>query len=182
MDDSEFQRWAAAVQRAYDALDSSTYYQVLAVNPTDPQDVIRKAFHRRSVQLHPDRHRQTPEPVRSQVYAIYKRITEAYGVLIDPDLRRLYDAGLKEGRLRFDEEWAAARPQTARESLRNPAAQRYYQAALEAVTRGDFKGAELNVRLAVAHEGETPHLMEMLEALRARDGSSGGAAPSSSGG
>ncbi|NMC71445.1 MAG: DnaJ domain-containing protein [Myxococcales bacterium] len=175
MDDAEFQHWAGAVQRAYDALDSSTYYQVLAVNPTDPQEVIRKAFHRRSVQLHPDRHRQTPEPVRSQVYAIYKRITEAYGVLIDPDLRRLYDAGLKEGRLRFDEEWAAARPQTARESLRNPAAQRYYQAALEAVSRGDVKGAELNLRLAVAHEGETPHLMEMIEALRARSGPPGGA-------
>jgi len=182
VDDAEFQRWAGAVQRAYDALDSSTYYQILAVDPTDPQEVIRKAFHRRSVQLHPDRHRTTPEPVRSQVYAIYKRMTEAYGVLVDPDLRRRYDAGLKEGRLRFDEEWAAAQPQSARESLRNPAAQRYYQAAVEAVSRGDFKGAELSLRLAVAHEGETPRLKEMLEALRARDrGPPGGTAPCSGG-
>jgi len=174
MDDADFQRWAGAVQRAYDALDSSSYYQVLAVNPNDPQEVIRKAFHRRSVQLHPDRHRETPEPVRGRVYAIYKRMTEAYGVLIDPDLRRAYDAGLKEGRLRYDEEWVVARPQTARESLRNPAAQRYYQATLDAVATGDFKGAELNLRLAISHEGETQHLMEMLAALRTRGPAGGG--------
>ncbi len=174
MDDAEFQRWAGAVQRAYEALDTSSYYQVLAVNPNDPQEVIRKAFHRRSVQLHPDRHRGTPEPVRGRVYAIYKRMTEAYGVLIDPDLRRAYDAGLEEGRLRYDEEWVVARPQTARESLRNPAAQRYYQATLDAVADGDFNGAELNLRLAISHEGETQHLMEMLAALRTRGPTGGG--------
>ena len=170
MDDAEFQRWAGAVRRAYDALDSSSYYQILAVNPNDPQEVVRKAFHRRSVQLHPDRHRETPQPVRDQVYAIYKRMTEAYGVLIDPDLRRAYDAGLKEGRLRYDEEWVVERPQTAREALRNPAAQRHYQAALDAVAGGDLRGAELNLRLAISHEGETPHLKDMLEALRTRGG------------
>lgn len=177
MQDAEFQRWAAAVRRAFEALDSSSYYEVLGVNAHDPQEVIRKAFHRRAVQLHPDRHRETPEPVRTQVYALYKRMTEGFGVLIDPDLRRAYDAGLKEGRLRYDEEWAAARPQTARESLRNPAALRYYQAAVDAVTKGDFKAAELNLRLAISHEGETPHLQEMLDALRAR----GGGAASGSG-
>src|SRR5512136_966116 len=104
MDAGEFERWAGAVRRAFEALDTRSYYEVLGVSPDAPQELIRRAFHRRAQQLHPDRHRETPEPVRGQVYALFKRMTEAYRVLLDPDSRRAYDAALAQGRFRLGDE------------------------------------------------------------------------------
>ena len=168
MDEVEFQRWAGAVRRAFEALDTSSYYQVLGVANDAPQELIRKAFHRRAVQLHPDRHRETPEPVRSEAYALFKRMTEAYRALLDPDSRRAYDAALAQGRFRLGDEWTEARAKTVDEQLKSPGGQRHYRAAQEALAAGDLQGAELNLKLALSHEGDNPFLKELLDEIRLR--------------
>jgi DnaJ-domain-containing protein 1 len=167
--DEEFQRWAAAVHRALESLEESSYYQVLGVAADAPQELIRKAFHRRAVQLHPDRHRETPEPARGDVYALFKRMTEAYRVLLDPDLRRIYDASLAAGNLRLTDEWASAgRPKSRDELLKTPGGQRHYRAAMDALGAGDLQGAELNFKLALSHEGDVPFLQELLVDVKSR--------------
>ena len=168
MDEAAFDQWAAAIGRAFEALDRSSYYQVMGVAPTDPQELIRKAFHRRATQLHPDRHRDTPEPVRGQAYALFKRMTEAYRVLLDPDLRRVYDAGLESGRLRLTDEVEASRPKSADDAMRTPAGRRHFAAAKDALAKGDLQGAELNLSLALAHEGNLPLLETMMADVRSR--------------
>ncbi|MBI5502254.1 MAG: J domain-containing protein [Deltaproteobacteria bacterium] len=168
MDETEFRQWAAAIHRAFAALDSSSYYQVLGVGPADPQELIRRAFHRRATQLHPDRHRDTPEPARSEVYALFKRMTEAYRVLIDHDLRHSYDAGLPSGRLRLTDEVEASRPKSEDDELRTPAGRRHYRAAKDALAAGDVQGAELNLSLAMSHEPDSPLLAKLFADVRAR--------------
>jgi curved DNA-binding protein CbpA len=169
MDEAEFRDWAERVRRAWEALDTASYYQVLGVPPDAPQEIVRQAFHRRATQLHPDRHRATAEPTRGQAYALFKRMTEAYRVLTDPDLRRVYDEGLAGGTLRLaDEGSMPPRPSSPEELLRTPLGRQYHRAAVEAVAHGDDKAAELNLKLVVAHEGELPFLTEMLAKIRAR--------------
>jgi curved DNA-binding protein CbpA len=165
-EESALGQWAAAIRRAFEALETSSYYQVLGVAHDEPQELIRKAFHRRAEQLHPDRHRGTPEPTRSEVYAIFKRMTEAYRVLIDPDLRRAYDLGLKDGRLRLTDETAAQRPPSNEDLLKSPGGQRHYRAAMQALAANDLPSAELNLKLAMSHEGDLAFLKELAEEVK----------------
>lgn len=165
MDDVEYRRWADRIERAHAALATSNYYDVLGVPPAASQDEIRQAFHRRAVQLHPDRHRATPEPERGRVYAVFKRMTEAFRVLVDPELREAYDRGLAAGQLRLTDE-GSRRPKSHEDLLRTPAGKRHYQIAAQAMAHGDMQAAVLNVQLAISHEGEVPFLIEMARELR----------------
>ncbi len=81
-------------------LDVSSYYELLGVLEIESQDGIRAAFHRFSQSFHPDRHRQQHPEIREAVARIYRRGTEAYGVLRDEKQRAAYDLGLAQGRLR----------------------------------------------------------------------------------
>ncbi len=160
--DAEFRCWADRVARAYESLPASNYYEVLGIAPGATQEAIRQAFHRRAASLHPDRHRGTPEPTRGHAYSLFKRMAEAFRVLNDPDLRRAYDGGLAEGKLRLTDE--TPRPRLSREDmLRTPAGKRHYAAAAEAIARGDGRAAALNLQLAVSYEGRIPFLVEMIQ-------------------
>jgi curved DNA-binding protein len=73
------------------------YYQVLGVNRTAGADDIKKAYRRLALQWHPDRH---PAEGREAAEAKFKRISEAYEVLSDPEKRKRYDelgAGWQQG-------------------------------------------------------------------------------------
>jgi len=63
------------------------YYEVLGVERDASQAALKKAYRRLAMDLHPDRN---DDP---QATAQFKEATEAYGVLSDPDKRRLYDVG-----------------------------------------------------------------------------------------
>jgi DnaJ-class molecular chaperone len=62
------------------------YYQILNVSRTAPDEEIKKAYRRLALQCHPDRN-----PGDSHAEEKFKEISEAYGVLIDPEKRRRYD-------------------------------------------------------------------------------------------
>ncbi len=62
------------------------YYGILRI-PVNAQDAeIKKAYRKLALENHPDHHPDDPESENR-----FKEITEAYGVLIDPDKRRQYD-------------------------------------------------------------------------------------------
>lgn len=75
------------------------YYELLGVARDAPTDEIRKAYRKLALQYHPDRNKGSREAEQR-----FKEVTEAYGVLSDPDKRSRYDqfghAGL-EGRMDF---------------------------------------------------------------------------------
>jgi DnaJ-class molecular chaperone len=64
------------------------YYDVLGVSRTAGPDDIKKAYRRLALQWHPDRH---PAGEREAAESKFKRISEAYEVLSDPEKRKRYD-------------------------------------------------------------------------------------------
>ena len=70
------------------------YYEVLGVARGASPDEIKKAYRRLALEWHPDRH---PEEKRAEAEARFKRVSEAYEVLSDPEKRERYD--------RFGENW-----------------------------------------------------------------------------
>jgi curved DNA-binding protein CbpA len=62
------------------------YYQILGVSREAKADEIKKAFRQLALQCHPDRN-----PGDKEAEERFKEISEAYGVLIDPEKRQSYD-------------------------------------------------------------------------------------------
>ncbi|MBN2299371.1 MAG: J domain-containing protein, partial [Deltaproteobacteria bacterium] len=71
---------------------SMDYYQILGV-PRDAGAVeIKKAYRKLALKVHPDVNRDTPGAEED-----FRKITEAYGVLIDPGKRMKYDSDSRGG-------------------------------------------------------------------------------------
>ncbi len=65
---------------------SKDYYRILGVSHEADADEIKKAFRQLALQCHPDRN-----PGDKKAEERFKDISEAYGVLIDPEKRQRYD-------------------------------------------------------------------------------------------
>lgn len=62
------------------------YYQTLSVSPDASTEEIKRAYRKLALETHPDRNPNDPRAEER-----FKRISEAYGVLIDPHKRAQYD-------------------------------------------------------------------------------------------
>ena len=62
------------------------YYQILDISRNASDEEIKKTYRRLALKCHPDRN-----PGDSHAEEKFKEISEAYGVLIDPEKRRRYD-------------------------------------------------------------------------------------------
>ena len=65
---------------------SKDYYQILELKRDATSQEIKKSYRMLALKFHPDRNQDDPASVE-----YFKEITEAYGVLIDPEKRRSYD-------------------------------------------------------------------------------------------
>src|SRR5215204_4522010 len=66
---------------------SADYYNVLGVDKKASQDDIKKAYRKLARQYHPDTNKDAGAEER------FKRVSEAYDVLSDPEKRKKYDRG-----------------------------------------------------------------------------------------
>jgi len=74
--------------------EKKTYYQILGVGKKASEVEIIKAYKRLALKLHPDRpHRNEQEKLAAT--EDFKAMSNAYQVLIDPDLRKVYDSMLE---------------------------------------------------------------------------------------
>lgn len=69
------------------------YYKILGINEDASTEDIKKAYRKLAFEYHPDRNAQQREYAESK----FKEITEAYGILINPEKRREYDRLRKYG-------------------------------------------------------------------------------------
>ncbi|KAL7696183.1 DnaJ domain containing protein [Lotmaria passim] len=71
-----------------------TYYDVLGVPPHAPLGDIRQRYRQLTLQCHPDRFVNASTDRRAQAAEEFKRVSNAYSVLSDPQQRSEYDATL----------------------------------------------------------------------------------------
>ena len=69
-----------------------SYYDILGVPKSAPEDEIKKAFKKKAMQFHPDRNENDPKAEEK-----FKDVNEAYAVLKDKDKRKQYDQFGAEG-------------------------------------------------------------------------------------
>ena len=72
------------------------FYDLLGVQPDASDDEIKKAFKRKAIKCHPDKHANSTPEVRAAAEEEFKEIGQAYEVLSDPDKRKMYNKYGKE--------------------------------------------------------------------------------------
>jgi curved DNA-binding protein CbpA len=148
------------------SLDDVDYYGLLGVPADASLDAIKSGFRAFARRFHPDRFAGQPEHV-AEATSVYRRATEAYRVLTNPDQRRFYDEQRAEGRKRLDLD--AVRRST-RPSGAPSAATEHYSArarpfvaqAEQALRAKNYKQAKLNLQIAVQHEPHNELLRQKL--------------------
>jgi curved DNA-binding protein CbpA len=165
MDEAQFK---ARIDQIFADLERYSYYELLNLSSDASPDEIREAFHRMALSVHPDRFHTCPDvDLRSKVYAIYKRMTEGYRVLMDSPARREYDQGLAAGQLRLAQHQPERKraPRRTEDTIDNPQARKFFQLAQAAERRGDVKSAKLNYKFAMDLVGSHPAIQARLAAL-----------------
>lgn len=157
-----------------DPLEQLDYYTLLQVPEDAPADQIRQAFHRFAAKYHPDRFTGggADQATVERAAQIYRRGAEAYKVLTDPRRRKLYDAGLKEGRLRFDPN-AAPPPEPVSIhkwpiQVKSPLARPFALKAEQLYKAGDYGNAKTNLKLALQKDRGNPQIEALLADIEQR--------------
>ncbi len=141
----------------HQGLDQLSYYEFLGVRPSSDYVAIRDAYYGRAQRLHPDRFVALGTgSLQRAAYAVYKRISEAFAVLSDPELRVAYDEVRLGGANRLDAVARARRLSAAERQLSNTFARIYYRAAWAKVARGLWRAAWIDVQLGLSLEDAVP--------------------------
>jgi DnaJ-class molecular chaperone len=153
------------VARLHDKLEELSYYDFLAVSAKTDYIGIRDAFYTRAQLYHPDRFvAMQGESVKKAVYGVYKRMTEAYQVLSDPELRATYDQALARGEMRLAAESRSRRLDADERQVSNPFARIYLRSGRRKFELGDLNGAWIDCELGLSLE-ETPPLRNLHVAV-----------------
>lgn len=70
------------------------YYKILGITKNASNDEIKKAYKKRALVHHPDRHSHAEPEVQKEEEHKFKEIGEAYSVLSDPKKKSRYDSGV----------------------------------------------------------------------------------------
>jgi len=162
-------------------IDDLDYYSVLKLKPGAAVPQVEKAFARQSQEFHPDRFFGVRDPkFMKMVTVIFKKVTEAYSVLRDPELKKMYDKkmGLRDtpasaaadqaasttGRHRHvgkDVLEAEKASEDADDIVSDKKAKKYWDLAKIATMNEDWNGVVMNIQFALTYE-DNPILRERL--------------------
>ncbi|MDD5306671.1 MAG: DnaJ domain-containing protein [Deltaproteobacteria bacterium] len=167
--DPGFDSYVMKISAVLDRLD---YYRLLGLGESAKLADVKKAFYSIAEKFHPDRNRDASKEVQAAVYAIFKRINEAYRVLCDPQRRAAYDASLKQGNMRLDQEARkTAIPKTPEDTISSREARQFYRQAAEALQKGNLMQAELHIKVAASREPGSAAIKQLEARIRAEKAS-----------
>jgi curved DNA-binding protein CbpA len=145
-------------------LDELDYYALLGVSADASVSDIKAGFRAFALRYHPDRHAGDEEAAR-----IYRRGTEAYRVLTQPQQRRCYDEQHKQGKLRMEPQVAGSvRPRSGVPDAVHARARPFLARADQALAAGDLKQAKLNYQVALQHDPGSELLRQRLAEVESR--------------
>lgn len=81
-------------------MSKTNHYTVLGIDSTVSADQIQQAYHRKAIELHPDRHSTSSEDVQKASTKAMSEVNEAFRVLSDPLRRKAYDIALERSKAR----------------------------------------------------------------------------------
>ena len=162
------------VARLYDQLEALDYYQLLDMELEASSKEIKDGYFDLALKYHPDRFiLHDDDQLKHEVYEVYKRLSEAFMVLIDPVSRRHYDAMLQterqEGNLRYqrkESKMIAGEKKTA--IAETPLGRRFLYFALRASEEGKLRTAHSYISLAIKQEPNNDALREKLREVEKR--------------
>ncbi len=156
----------AYVLKIYSVLDRLDYYRILGVGQEAGVSDIKKAYYAIAKRFHPDRNRSANPAVTKALYAIYKRINEAYKSLTDPDRRKFYNKLLADGNIRIDRDIHSAMiPRKPGDTIQSPQAREFFVQAKAAFEEGNLMQADLHIKVAAGRERDNDEIKELLSLI-----------------
>ncbi|MBN2358925.1 MAG: DnaJ domain-containing protein [Deltaproteobacteria bacterium] len=163
-------RLTRRVLALYRLLDAVDYYQLLGVGNTADAQALQDAYHALALEYHPDRFFPlVPGVIKERIAALFRRINEAYSVLLRAERRQRYDELLSQRgagpppRLPLGEGQAPSAEGGS--EAQTPVGRKYLRLAFAAMARGDLDAAHLNLSFAVGHEPDNEVLRRRLNEL-----------------
>lgn len=185
LDESQLgKRLAKRVRTLHRLLDEVDYYQLLGVeHPASPEQ-LKRAYFDLSLEFHPDRFFLLRSgDLKEKIYAIYRRITEAYTVLTDERRRQAYDQSqgfavapiappvapvIAQTPMRREVQPAPTpnpQPRMPEAPVRDARAKKLVELARAAFQDGDLRTARLHLHLAYGYEADNAQLRVALETV-----------------
>jgi len=161
------------IMEVSELLDRLDYYQTLGVERETDKSAIKRRYFELAKLFHPDLFHHIDQPeLRKRVYECFKRMTEAYHVLSDPDKRKAYEYNLSTKRTRETlrymdrgKDVKAAGPQPLSAKVMDPQARKFYQLALANLKDGNLKSAKMNVQFALQIASGNEELNKLIRQI-----------------
>ena len=165
------------VETVHSLLEDLDYYRLMRLKPGAPTFEVERAFSEQSQAFHPDRFFGVRDPKFSRmVTTVYKKISEAYQVLKDPELKRMYDKklgvtpGSEATHSVRDVNKAALEKERDRSEVddivTDKRARKYYELAVIARNNEDWNGVVMNIQFAMNYEKDNERLKKELNQAR----------------
>uniref|UniRef100_A0A914QBJ7 J domain-containing protein n=1 Tax=Panagrolaimus davidi TaxID=227884 RepID=A0A914QBJ7_9BILA len=87
---------SAISKRCFEAFQTDDLYTIIGITAEEKEDltdaILKKAYHRKSKEWHPDRHADKHPEERVIATRKFQVIADAYRILGDPKMKAIYDA------------------------------------------------------------------------------------------
>jgi DnaJ-class molecular chaperone len=171
------------VKALHGVIEDLDYYSVLRLKGGAAIPQVQRAFAKQSQEFHPDRFFGVRDPkFMKMVTVIFKKITEAYSVLHDPDLKKMYDQKMgfrakvgaraggeakgpgtgghrHVGKAVLEAERAA---EDGEDFVKDKKARKYWELAKISIMNEDWNGVVMNLQFSLTYE-EHPILRQKLD-------------------
>ena len=171
------------VEALADVLEDLDYYRLLKLKAGAPIPEVERAYARQSQEFHPDRFFGVRDPhFMKKVTQIFKKLTEAYQVLRDPELKKMYDSkmglrdgksasgltGGKKGHMGKAALVAEKEALEADDVVSDKRARKYWDLAQIAEMNEDWNGVVMNIGFAMTYEKDNVILKEKLASAKVK--------------